>query len=224
MARLDFISRLHTRTQRDYVQRVVAHDKAACAEKAKQWGYDYWDGERQYGYGGMHYDGRWLPVAEEMAAHYGLKAGDRILDIGCGKGFLLYEFTRAVPGIEVVGLDISTYGIENAKLEIRSSLRVGNCTDLPFMDDAFDFVYSINTFHNLMNFELDAALKEMQRVGNNHRYICVESYRNELEKVNLLYWQLTCESFFRPEEWAWFMTQAGYDGDEDYIFFEPAPI
>ncbi|MEK9754779.1 MAG: class I SAM-dependent methyltransferase [Rhodospirillaceae bacterium] len=220
MARLDFISKLHTRTKRDYVARVVEHDKAECAAKAKEWGFDYWDGERQFGYGGMRYDGRWLPVAEEMAAHYGLKAGDRILDIGCGKGFLLYEFTRAVPGIEVAGFDISQYGIDNAKEEVRAFLHQGDCVELPFEDGAFDFVYSINTFHNLYNFELLAALKEMQRVGRDKRYICVESYRDEREKANLLYWQLTCETFYTPEEWQWFYDLAGYDGDVDFIFFE----
>ena len=155
-----------------------------------------------------------------MAAHYGLKAGDRILDIGCGKGFLLYEFTQAVPGIEVAGLDISTYSIENAKKEVKPFLKVGNCTDLPFEGGAFDFVYSINTFHNLMNFELHEALREMQRVGGKHRYICVESYRNESEKVNLLYWQLTCETFYTPEEWQWYYDLSGYSGDSDFIFFE----
>jgi SAM-dependent methyltransferase len=220
MTRLDFISKLHTRTQRDYVGRVVADDKAECAAKAKEWGFDYWDGERKYGYGGMRYDGRWLPVAQEMAAHYGLKAGDRILDIGCGKGFLLYEFTRAVPGIQVAGLDISRYGIDNAKEEVRPHLTQGSCTKLPYDDGAFDFVYSINTFHNLMNFELFDALKEMQRVGKDRHYICVESYRNEREKMNLLYWQLTCETFYTPDEWTWFYDYAGYDGDVDFIFFE----
>ena len=220
MARLDFISKLHTRTKRDYVQRVVEHDKAICAEKAKAWGFDYWDGERQFGYGGMHYDGRWRPIAENMAAHYGLKAGDRILDIGCGKGFLLFEFTCAVPEIVVAGLDISEYGIAHAKDEVKQFLKVGNCQRLPFDDNSFEFVYSINTFHNLKNFELDAALREMQRVGNSHRYICVESYQTEREKVNLLYWQLTCESFYSPEEWDWVYETVGYQGDTDYIFFE----
>ena len=121
MASVQFVTPLHTRTQRDYVGRVTAHDKAECAAVAKQWGADYWDGARQHGYGGYRYDGRWLPVAQAMAAHYGLRAGDRILDVGCGKAYLLYEFTRAVPGIEVVGLDISTYGLAHAKEEVRPS-------------------------------------------------------------------------------------------------------
>ena len=213
MADIDFLTSLHTSTTRDYVQRVVEHDKAECAEKAKEWGFDYWDG-------GYTYDGRWRKVAEEMAAHYGLKAGDRILDIGCGKAFLLYEFTRAVPGLEVAGIDISQYGVDNAKEEVRSNLKVGSCTELPWPDGYFDFVYSLNTFHNLQNFELMAALREMQRVGKKNRYICVESYRNETEKANLLYWQLTCEIFYRPEAWRWFYDRAGYEGDSGFIYFE----
>ena len=220
MAEIDFLTSLHTSTKRDYVQRVVEYDKAECAEKAKEWGFDYWDGDRRYGFGGYTYDGRWRKVAEEMAAHYGLKAGDRVLDVGCGKAFLLYELTQVVPGLEVAGIDISQYGIENAKEKVRPFLNVGNCTELPWPDAHFDFVFSLNTFHNLMNFELMAALKEMQRVGKKDRYICIESYRNEAEKANLLYWQLTCETFYRPEEWKWFYDQAGYEGDSGFIFFE----
>jgi len=219
MANIDFLTSLHTSTKRNYVQRVVEYDKAECAEKAKEWGFDYWDGDRRYGFGGYTYDGRWRKVAEEMATHYGLKAGDRVLDIGCGKAFLLYEMTQVVPGLEVAGIDISRYGIENAKEEARANLKVGNCTELPWPDAHFDLVFSLNTFHNLLNFELMAALKEMQRVGKHNRYICVESYRNEAEKANLLYWQLTCETFYRPEEWQWFYDQAGYAGDCGFIYF-----
>ncbi len=221
MALVDFVGKLHKRTKRDYIGRVVEHDKAECAAAAKQWGYDYWDGERQYGYGGYKYDGRWRVVAEDMAEHYGLKSGDKILDVGCGKGFLLYEFTQAVPGIEVTGIDVSEYGIEHAKEEVRPFLKVCNATKLPFDDRSFDFVYSLTTLHNLHNFDLYAALKEIQRVAKSDRkYILVESYRNEREKANLLYWQLTCESFFTPEEWKWFFGLAGYEGDHGFIYFE----
>lgn len=220
MAEIDFLSSLHTVTKRDYVQRVVEHDKAECAERARQWGFDYWDGDRRYGYGGMRYDGRWRRVAEAMAVHYGLKPGMRILDVGCGKAFLLYEFTQLVPGIEVAGLDISTYGIENAKEEVRPFLTVGNCTTLPWPDGHFDFVYSLNTLHNLYNYELKDALTEIQRVRRGGAYVCAESYRNEREKANLLYWQLTCETFFTPREWVWAFRQYGYGGDYGFIYFE----
>src|SRR5437016_5945277 len=119
MAYIDFLTTIHKSTKRDYLARVNEFPKAEAAKIAKRFDKDYWDGDRKVGYGGMKYDGRWLPVAEAMAKHYGLKAGDKILDVGCGKGFLLYEFTRAVPGIVVTGIDISKYAIENAKEEVR---------------------------------------------------------------------------------------------------------
>jgi SAM-dependent methyltransferase len=220
MAYIDFISPLHKKTTRDYLVRVNEFPKAEAAKLAKQWAKDYWDGDRKTGYGGMRYDGRWRVVAENMAAHYGLKAGDRILDVGCGKGFLLYEFMQVVPGIEIAGLDISSYAIENAKEEVKPFLKVGHANSLPFKDASFDLVISITTLHNLYCYDLDKALREIQRVGRKHRYIVVESYRNEEEKANLLYWQLTCESFCTPEEWEWWFRQTGYTGDFSFIFFE----
>jgi SAM-dependent methyltransferase len=220
MPEIDFISAIHKRTQRDYLARVNEFPKAEAARRARQWGKDYWDGDRKVGYGGMRYDGRWRVVAEAMSRQYGLKAGDRILDVGCGKGFLLYDFTQAVPGIEVCGLDISEYAIEHAKEEVKPQLRVGRAQSLPFADGSFDLVLSINTLHNLYCYDLDQALREMQRVGRRHRYLCVESYRTEEEKVNLLYWQLTCEGFYTPEEWAWWFALCGYTGDWSFIYFE----
>jgi protein-L-isoaspartate(D-aspartate) O-methyltransferase len=221
LAYVDFIVKLHTGTKRDYLERVVQHDKAKCAEVAIQYGEDYWDGDRMYGFGGYRYDGRWRPVAEDMARHYGLKAGDKILDVGCGKGFLLYEFTQAIPGVTVTGIDISQYAIDNAKDEVKQFLQLGNALDLPFEDDSFDLVFSITTLHNLYNYELRKALQEIQRVGKgDKKHFVVESYRNEQEKVNFLYWQLTCRSFYTPEEWEWFMKESGYTGDYSCIYFE----
>ncbi len=219
MNEINFLEKYQKATKRDYVERVVSHNKADCATKAKEWGFDYWDGERQFGYGGYRYDGRWRGIAEDIAKHYGLKAGDKVLDIGCGKAFLLYELTQVVPGLDVTGIDISKYGIENAKEEIRDKLHVGSCTDLPFADKSFDFVYSINTFHNLTIDQLERAVKEMERVGKKSKWCCIESYRTESEKANLLYWQLTCESFFRPDGWKFLFKQWGYQGDCGFIYF-----
>lgn len=220
MAELDFISLVHKSTKRDYLARVTEFPKAEAARKARQWDYDYWDGDRRTGYGGMYYDGRWRNVAEAMIQHYALTPGNRILDVGCGKGFLLYDFTQVVPGIEISGIDISEYAIAHAKEEIKPFLQQGHARRLPFIDDYFDLVISINTLHNLYNFELFEALKEIERVGRKHKFICVESYRNEVEKVNLLYWQLTCETFCTPEEWQWWFKQTGYTGDHGFIYFE----
>ena len=221
MAYVDFLTKLHSGTKRDYVARVVEHDKAECSEVAIQYGKDYWDGDRQYGYGGYKYDGRQRATAEAMAKHYGIKPGDKILDVGFGKGYLLYEFTQVVPGVEVAGIDVSQYGLENSKEEVKPFLQIGNAVSLPFEDNTFDFVVSITTLHNLYNYELRKAVQEIERVGKgSKKHIIIESYRNEREKANLLYWQLTCRSFYTPQEWEWFMEESGYTGDYSYIVFE----
>ena len=220
MSYIDFLSSLHKQTKRNYLARVKEFPKAAAAKVAKQFSDQYWDGDRKYGYGGYYYDGRWLPVATAIADHYQLKAGDRILDVGCGKAFLLHEFTKILPEVEVFGLDISRYAIENAKIGDQSRLFIGSATDLPFDTDYFDLVISITTLHNLYCNELDLALREIERVGKGNKYIVVESYRNEEEKANLLYWQLTCESFYTPEEWDWWFQHCRYKGDHSFIYFE----
>ena len=217
---VDFASQLHTSTKRDYVARVVEHDKAECAAIAKQWGYDYWDGERQYGYGGYSYDGRWLPVAQNIARHYDIKPGDKVLDVGCGKAYLLYELTQAVPGIEVAGIDISEYGIKDSKEEVRPFLKVGTADKLPWPDNTFDFVNSFTTLHNLPVNELKNAVQEIQRVSKTKAHILVESYQNEAQKANLLYWQLTCASFYSVDEWRWLYDEWGYTGDYSFIYFD----
>src|SRR5919202_6556969 len=203
MAHVQFVTRVHTATRRDYLARVTERDKAEVAELATQWGYDYWDGSRQTGYGGYRYDGRWRPVADAMAAHYGLRPGDRILDVGCGKGFLLYDLAQSVPGVEVAGLDISRYAIDHAKEEVKPRLRQGSAAALPYPDKFFHLLVSLNTLHNLYLPDLFSAFREIERVGRRHKFIVVEAYRNEREKKNLMYWQLTCRAFHTPAEWEW---------------------
>ena len=220
MAYVDFVSKLHRATKRNYLERVVEHDKAACAEVAVKFGREYWDGDRKYGYGGYYYDGRWRSVAEEMVTYYGLQPGARILDVGCGKGFLLYEFTQVLPEARVAGIDISQYAVEHAKEEVKPFLQVGHAARLPYRDRSFDLVVSINTLHNLYIYDLWSALREIERVARGAKYIVVEAYRNEREKVNLMYWQLTCRAFHTPQEWEWVFEQTGYTGDYSFIFFE----
>lgn len=221
MADIDFLAHLGKRTtSRDYLGRVNEFPKAEAARIAKRFDFDYWDGDRKFGFGGHHYDGRWRPVAEAIVKHYGLKAGDRVLDIGCGKGFFLYEFTQVVPGIEVAGIDISAYAIEHGKEEIKGSLQVGTAASLPYPDKSFDLVLSVNSLHNLKVYDLKAALEEAQRVSKGRGWIVVESFRTEEEKANLLYWQLTCQSFYAPDEWQWWFKQTGWTGDHGHIYFE----
>ena len=223
MKEIDFMSAIHKSTVRDYLARVNDSDfpKAKAAILAKKWGFDYWDGDRRINYGGYRYlEGRWAPVAEALVRHYGLKAGDRVLDVGAGKGFQLFEMTKAMAGLEIYGIDISEYAIANAKEEVRKNLQVGHAGKLPFPDDYFDFVYSINTLHNLHNYDLFNALREIERVSKRSKYVCVEAYETEEQKANLLYWQVTCEAFCTPDEWRWWFELTGYTGDYSFIFFD----
>ena len=223
MAYLDFLSANHNSVKRDYLARVndPVFPKPRAATLAKKWDYDYWDGDRRICYGGYRYmDGRWEKVARAMAEHYGIKPGDKVLDVGCGKGYLLYDFTKVVPNLELHGIDISGYAIVNCKPEIKERVQVGNAIALPYPDKYFDFVYSITTLHNLHCYDLETALREIERVSKRHKYVCVESYRTEEEKANLLYWQVTCEAFNTPEEWQWWFKHAGYSGDHSFIYFE----
>lgn len=223
MNNVDFLSTTHKSTTRDYLARVndKIFPKHKAAELAKRWGFDYWDGDRRINYGGYEYiPGRWESVAKAMVDYYGIVSGDKVLDIGCGKGFQLFDLLQLVPGLDVQGIDISEYAIENSKPEIKDRLIVGSATELPFANKSFDFVFSLNTLHNLHNYDLDLALREVNRVAKKNKYICVESYRNEKEKANLLYWQVTCEAFCTPQEWLWWFNQTGYDGDYSFIYFE----
>ncbi len=220
MAYIDFVSGLHKATERDYIGRVTDGDKAECARIAKEYGFDYWDGDRKYGYGGYRYDGRWREVAQRIAGHYQLKPGQKVLDVGCGMAHLLYEITQVVPGIHVKGADISQYALEHAKEEVRGMLQYGQAQELPFEDNEFDLVISLATLHNLKVYDLKRAIEEIGRVGKSNSYIMVESYRNDREEANMLYWQLTCASYYSVDEWEWLYKEWGYKGDYSFIFFE----
>ncbi len=223
MAEVDFMSVLHKSTKRDYLARVndLEYPKAKAAKLAKKWDFDYWDGDRRINYGGYRYlEGRWEKVAKAIFNQYELPPNPKILDIGCGKGFLLFDMLKVRSDADVYGLDISEYAIQNSKEEIRNKITLGNSNKLPWPDNFFDLVISITTLHNLYNFDLFQSLKELERVAKSNKYICVESYRNEIEKANLLYWQVTCEAFNTPKEWEWIFDQAGYTGDYSFIYFE----
>jgi SAM-dependent methyltransferase len=223
LAYIDLLSKLHKSTQRDYLARVNDPDfpKAKAASLAKKWAYDYWDGDRRINYGGYKYiPNRWSIVAKELVKQYNLTSESRVLDVGCGKGFLMFDLMQEIPGIEVFGVDISEYAKDHAKEEVLDKIFVSNASNLPFEDGCFDLVISINTLHNLKCFELDQALREITRVSRGSSYICVESYETEQQKENLLYWQVTCEAFNTPEEWEWWFTNTGYLGDHSFIYFD----
>lgn len=217
-----FLGEKHSNVPRSYLSRVTNQEfpKHRAAEIAKKWGKDYWDGDRRTGYGGYHFiPGYWTPLAEQLISEYSLTSKSRVLDIGCGKAFLLAELTSLLPGIRVQGLDLSAYAIQNAHPLVRDSVELGSCVTLPYDTNEFDLAISLNVFHNLISPDLFKALKEIARVSR-MSYLVVESYDTEIQKENLLYWQLTCEAFLRPEEWKWWFELASYDRDYEFIYFD----
>ncbi len=216
---LNIVTSLHESTKRNYLARMV-DDKVHCMQLAKQYGKDYWDGDRRYGYGGYKYmPGRWKPVAEKLIDFYNLTSESKVLDIGCGKGYLLYEIKLLIPDLDIVGIDSSDYGLANAKEEIKPFIYKHKAEEkLPYEDKEFDLVISLGTFHNLRLPELEKALGEMERVGK-QSYLMLESYRNEMEFFNLQCWALTAESFFDKNEWIWLYNHFDYTGDYEFIFF-----
>jgi len=217
---VSLVTALHKSTKRDYLAR-MNDSKVEAMLVAKKYGADYWDGDRRYGYGGYKYlPGRWKPVAEKLIERYSLGKANKILDVGCGKGFLLYEMQLLNPNLQFFGIDISGYALDNMHPDLKGDFQLRKAQDLlTFMDDEFDLVISLGALHNLHIYELETAVREIQRVGK-QGYIMVESFRNELEMFNLECWALTAESIMDVDEWKWLYNKFGYTGDYEFIFFE----
>ena len=217
---LQLVTSLHQSTKRDYLGR-MNDSKVEAMKIAKKYGQEYWDGDRRFGYGGYKYiPGRWAPVARNLIERYDLKSGSKVLDVGCGKGFLLYEMLLIEPGLEIHGFDISEYGLANALPNMKAHTFIHKAQEkFPYQDDEFDLVISLGTLHNLHIFELEIAISEIERVGQ-RGYIMLESFRNELEMFNLECWALTAESIMDVEEWVWIYNRFGFTGDYEFIFFE----
>lgn len=189
-------------------------------EVAKQFGREYFDGDRTQGYGGYRYDGRWVPIAERMRDYYDLRAGQRVLDVGCAKGFLLHDFRTVARGIGVYGADVSAYALSEAMDDVRPRSVRASADCLPFADHAFDLVVSINTIHNLQLDRCKRALAEIERVSRRHKYVQVDSWLTEEQHENLERWQLTALTYFDPEGWRQLFEASGYTGDYSWTITE----
>ena len=187
---------------------------------ARQFGKDFFDGDRKYGYGGFKYLSRfWQPVIPSFQKHFGLTSRSSVLDVGCAKGFMLHDLLELIPDITVSGVDISDYAIENAMDDIKSKIQVADAKNLPFPDNSFDVVISINTIHNLDRYDCAQALREIERVSRTGSFITVDAYRNEEEKERMFAWNLTAKTIMSVDEWKAFFEEVGYTGD--YFWFVP---
>ena len=210
---------LHELSKREYLARMV-DNKVDCMKIAKQYDKDYWDGDRRYGYGGYIYmPGRWKMVAEELIKNYNLTNESSVLDVGCGKGFMIYDFYKLIDNIKLYGIDISKYAIENCHQEIKSLVKVGNAKKLEFRDNEFDYIISINTIHNLDKEDCIKAIKEISRVSKKGSFITVDAYRNEDEKKRMYDWNLTAKTIMSVNEWKELFDKVDYKGD--YYWFIP---
>ena len=190
---------------------------------ALRFGKEYFDGTREQGYGGYRYDGRWLPIAEDIVRHFGLSAGDRVLDVGCGKGFLVKDLMKVCPGLEAFGIDISEYAVMNCEPEVVGRLQVGDAMHLPFPDNSFEAVISINTIHNLERAGCIHALREMQRLAPGKGYVQVDAYRNPEERQIFEDWMLTAKTYGMPADWRDILHEASYTGDYFWTILEVDP-
>ncbi len=214
-----FVTPNHLKTKRNYIHR-MNDEKIKAMKISKRYSFDYWDGKRKYGYGGYKYlKGYFKPLALKLIKTYRLSNNSRILDIGCGKGFLLYEIKKILPRINISGCDFSNYAIRNSKKEIKKYLFNHDARkNFKFKDNSFDLVISINMIHNFKIPEIEICLREIQRLGK-EKFICFESYRNEVEQFNLYCWALTAETLIDTSSWKWIFKKCGYTGDYEFIFF-----
>lgn len=200
---------------------VKARETAKTAEHvriSREYGETYFDGPREYGYGGYRYDGRWQPVAKDIVAHFGLKPGDRVLDVGCAKGFLVKDLLAL--GIDAYGLDVSHYALMHCEREVVGRLHLGSADSLPFPDRSFAAVLSINTIHNLPRERCKVALREMQRLAPGRGFVQVDSFRTPEQKEIFESWVLTAEFYDYPQGWIGLFNEAGYTGDWYWTIIE----
>lgn len=209
----------YPKTKRNLEERVASKTESDRAI-AIQFGPEFFDGDRNHGYGGFNYMSRfWQPVIPTFKEYWNLSSNNSLLDVGCAKGFMLHDLAELIPGITVKGVDISKYAIENAIPDMKPHVKVANATNLPFKDDSFDVVISINTIHNLEREECGKALQEIERVSRGKSFITVDAYRNEEEKERMYAWNLTAKTIMSVDEWISFFKEVGYSGD--YFWFIP---
>ncbi len=212
------LMRLYPRPKNRMTERPEITDEDR--EISRRFGFDYFDGDRRHGYGGFSYHPRfWTDTVDLFTAHYGLTDDSAVLDVGCGKGFMLKDFSARLPGATLRGVDISSYAIEHADADVAHLVLVADSSDLPFASGTFDLVISINTLHNLDRKGCMRAFAEIQRVSRGKAFVMVDGWKNAEEQELLRRWVLTARTMLSAEGWVSLMSEAGYEGD--FAFWNP---
>ena len=216
----NFVSFRHKKVKRNYLERVNS-EKIKCMKISKKYSFDYWDGNRKFGYGGYKYiPGYHQHIAKKIISNYSLTNDSRILDIGCGKGFLLHEIKKILKNIKIYGTDISPYARKNSITKIKKNIKIHDARKkFNYSDNFFDLVISINMLHNFRLSNIHNFLLQIEKIGKN-KFICLESFRNEKEQFNLQCWALTAETLIDVESWKWIFEKSRYTGDYEFIYFE----
>jgi len=180
-----------------------------------EFGYDYFDNpEHVIGYGGYGYDGRYADAAKKMVEHYGLKPGDHVLEIGCAKGTLLVEFKKL--GMEVAGVDVSSYALENAVPEVKPYLGCSDATTLPFPDGHFALVIGKEVLPHVPHDDIEATLIECMRVSRGKLFFEIQCGRTAVELEYMRKWDATHKIVETPIWWEAFLERIGFPGDVHY--------
>jgi SAM-dependent methyltransferase len=192
---------------------------------ARKFDKDFFDGDRLYGYGGYNYHPRfWQETVKRFRDYYELRDDAKILDVGCGKGFMLHDFKELMPRSTVAGIDISEYAIANAMDSMKPFVQVASADSLPYPDNYFDLVISINTIHNLYLEECKQSLREIQRVTKGNAFLTVDAWHDEEEKAGMLKWNLTGVTYMHVDDWKKIFQETGYEGDYYWFIAKQAAV
>ena len=173
---------------------------------------EYYDGDRNNGYGGFSYDGRWLKLLPDFIKRYKLNNNSKILDLGCKKGFIMKDLKILLPGAKVYGIEDHKYPIKNAEKEIKKNIIFSNYYEIPFKKNYFDLVIGFSSIYKYNFQDVVKTIREINRVSRKS-FFTVASYSNRKEKEIFDRWTLLGTTILSKKEWLELFRLLKYKGD-----------
>lgn len=180
------------------------------------YGYDYFDNcNYGIGYGGYSYDGRYARSVGLIVKEFGLSPGTTIFEVGCAKGFILYEFFKQ--GYHVQGVDLSEYATANAPSEISKKISCASSTDLAFANDSFDFSFSKEMLPHLTETDIDKTVRELMRVTKGNRiFLEIQVATSDSSSELIRKWDDTHRTIRKSAWWLQKLNQLDFDGTVNF--------